>query len=429
MLINRKKIHYTCAPHEIETIKLKMLDWLSSSNIFGYLDNNFYNNAPNRYEVFAAVDAIKWLQPLSPEINRINDWLFGHILYDLKNDIEPKLSSGHYPKVNFPQSVFFVPETVIYIKHNTGKLCIESLNRNPEDVLQEILQTKMSRVEVADNNTPKTIQCDFTKEEYLQRVAQIQSHIVEGDCYELNFCVCNYVEQIAINPIATFRKLNQNNPSPFAALYRQQDAWLISASPERFLYKEKDIILSQPIKGTIGRKEVTNEDEKQKTILQNDIKERAENVMITDLVRNDLARCSVPGSIEVPELFGVYTFPKVHHLISTIKGKLQITDFATILNHTFPMGSMTGAPKFKVMQLIEQYEKTQRSIYSGSVGYITPNGDFDFNVVIRSLIYNEQQQILSNNSGGAITYDSNAEKEWQEIELKSRGILESVVVD
>ncbi len=428
MLINRKKIHYSCASHEIATIKLKMLDWLSSSNIFSYLDNNFYNNAPNRYEVIAAVNAVKWVQPLSSEINTTNDWLFGHLQYDFKNDLEPKLSSSHSPKIHFPKSIFFVPETVIYIKHNTDIICIESLERNPEDILQEILLTKLSSVEVSVNNTPKAVQCDFTKDEYLQSIAKIQSHIVEGDCYELNFCVCNYVEKISINPIATFRKLNQNNPAPFAALYRQQDAWLISASPERFLYKEKDLILSQPIKGTIGRKVDTNEDEKQKAILQSDIKERAENVMITDLVRNDLARCSDVGSIEVPELFGVYTFPKVHHLISTIKGKLKVTDFAQILNNTFPMGSMTGAPKFKVMQLIEQYEKTQRSIYSGSVGYITPNGDFDFNVVIRSLIYNEQQQILCNNSGGAITYDSNAEKEWQEAELKSSGILDSVVV-
>lgn len=428
-MINRKKIHYTCAPHEIETIKLKMLDWLSSSNIFSYLDNNFYNNKPNRFEVIAAKDAIKWINSLSKDINETNDWLFGHLQYDLKNKLDYKLWSKNPAKVNFPESNFFVPETVVYIPHNTNTIVVESIQQNPEVILQEILHTDTSNSKIKFKRKPLKLQCDFTQEEYLQNIHQIQSHIINGDCYELNFCVCNYVEDINLNPIATFKQINQNNPSPFAALYRQNDAWLLSASPERFLYKNNEQIISQPIKGTIARKNNAEEDQQQKEILLADIKERAENVMIADLVRNDLARCSEVGSVDVPELFGVYTFPKVHHLISTIEGKLNIKDLNAILQYTFPMGSMTGAPKFKVMQLIEQYEKTQRSIYSGSVGYITPNGDFDFNVVIRSLIYNEQQQILCNNSGGAITYDSNAEKEWQEIELKSRGILESVVVD
>jgi para-aminobenzoate synthetase component 1 len=142
--------------------------------------------------------------------------------------------------------------------------------------------------------------------------------------------------------------------------------------------------------------------------------------MIVDLVRNDLARCCELGSVTVDELFGIYSFPQVHQMISTVSGRLRDDmSFADALKYSFPMGSMTGAPKVKVMELIETYEAARRELFSGTLGYITPGGDFDFNVVIRSLFYNENSKRLSYQTGGAITYDSTAEQEWEEMRLKA----------
>jgi len=193
------------------------------------------------------------------------------------------------------------------------------------------------------------------------------------------------------------------------------------ASPERYLNKTGSQLVSQPIKGTAKR--ILNDevaDEKLKEDLHNSVKERAENMMIVDLVRNDLARCCKTGSVKVAELFGIYSFPQVHQMISTVSGVLRDDiPFTSAFKYTFPMGSMTGAPKYKVMQVIDEYEKSRRELFSGTVGYISPNGDFDFNVVIRSLFYNVASRYLSYQTGGAITWDSVAEQEWEELKLKA----------
>jgi len=217
-----------------------------------------------------------------------------------------------------------------------------------------------------------------------------------------------------------FNALNALSPAPFAAYYRLDDKYMICASPERYLRKRGGNLLSQPIKGTARRDTDLVKDEQIKAELRNDIKERAENVMITDLVRNDLARCCEPGSINVDELFGVYTFPQVHQLISTVSGTMRLgVPFTDAIRYSFPMGSMTGAPKYKVMQLIDKYECSRRELFSGTVGYICPDGDFDFNVIIRSLFYNQSTKYLCYQTGGAITYDSLPEKEWDEMRLKA----------
>jgi para-aminobenzoate synthetase component 1 len=214
------------------------------------------------------------------------------------------------------------------------------------------------------------------------------------------------------------------SPNPFAAFYRLQDKYLLCASPERFLMKTGNQISSQPIKGT-NKRDLLNSlhDDELKKELAESRKDQSENVMIVDLVRNDLTKICKEASVKVDELFGIYSFPQVHQMISTIRGELkEATPFSQIISATFPMGSMTGAPKHRVMQLIDEYEPSSRGIFSGSVGYINPDGDFDFNVVIRSIMYNATNRCLSYQVGSGITFYSDPEKEWVECMLKAEAI-------
>ena len=264
----------------------------------------------------------------------------------------------------------------------------------------------------------------ISKEEYIKTIEQLRQHILRGDCYEINFCQEFFAEHAHIDPIAVYQKLSAASPNPFSALYKLDDKYLICASPERFLKKQGNHILSQPIKGTSKR---IAGDAKQEAINKNSLyesqKDRSENVMVVDLVRNDLSMICSEGSVVVDELYGVYTFPQVYQMISTVSGELKKDiSFTEIIKATFPMGSMTGAPKRSVLQLIEQYEKTKRGIFSGALGYITPSGDFDFNVVIRSIMYNQSSEYLSFQAGSGITFYSNPENEWEECLLKAEAI-------
>lgn len=415
----RHCITFPFAEEELQTIKKKMLNWLRPFSIFVYLDNNNYRHGPVRFELLAGAGMMS-----SGDSPEPGDWMLGHIAYDHKNKLEPRLSSRHPEQIGFADSFFFCPETVVYIPAGSFELHIATYG--DAIALWEQIQAMPETVAApALPEGPVRWQYRFSREDYLHSLARIRTHIEEGDCYELNFCTEAYAEQ-EIDPFSVFDKLNTLNPSPFAALYRNGHAWLMSASPERFLYREDRYVCSQPIKGTAGRDADSTADEQKKNALKKDRKEQAENVMITDLVRNDLAKSCVPGSVQVPELFGVYTFPQVHQLISTVTGSLQpgIKTWQ-VLEHAFPMGSMTGAPKVMVMELIEQYERSRRGLYSGTVGYVTPEGDFDFNVVIRSLLYNSDRHYLSYQTGGAITYESNATAEWEETRLKA-GAMEQV---
>jgi para-aminobenzoate synthetase component 1 len=397
-----------------------MLNWLRSFSIFSYLDNNEYHHAPCRYEMLAGCNAMQISHSMHCPTN---DWWLGHIGYDFKNEIEPTLQSFHSNMIGFGDMLFYQPQTVAYIKTNTTELYIETYCEDAAAILQQLLSMPDS-IQNQEGHTSKPVwNYRFQKEQYIGVIEQIRQHIAEGDCYELNFCTEAFAEDIAMDPVYQFHQLNALNPSPFAALYRNEDKWLLCASPERFVYKDADTIISQPIKGTARRSKDAAQDEQLKQALLEDKKERAENVMIVDLVRNDLAKSCEPGSISVPELFGVYSFPQVHQLISTVSGKIRagITN-ETLIRNAFPMGSMTGAPKVMVMQLIEQYELSARGLYSGTVGYMDLEGNFDFNVVIRSLFFNASTQYLSYQTGGAITYESIAEAEWEEVRLKANAM-------
>ncbi len=423
--MQRNKATYPLAPAQAGEMKQRMLNWANQFGILLFLDNNSYPSPYAGYECLLGAgvwdstivdigDGLKGIQNLHDERR---DWLFGHIAYDYKNNLEAKLSSNHEASIGFPRLHFFQPRVVCYIDRAQTSITIEAID-DAEAIYQQILAAD-DRIGAA--GIPKL---QFTgrvgREQYIDTINKLRTHIGNGDCYEINYCTEGYCEGAAIVPLQVFHALNKLSPAPFAAYYRMNELHMMCASPERYLHKQGPTVLSQPIKGTARRDKDEQTDNSIKEALRNDIKERAENVMIVDLVRNDLARCCKVGSVQVDELFGVYSFPQVHQLISTVSGTLQqgraLTD---AIRYSFPMGSMTGAPKHKVMQLIEQYEHSRRELFSGTVGYITPGGDFDFNVIIRSLFYNEYTQYLAYQTGGAITWDSIPEKEWDEMRLKA----------
>jgi len=261
------------------------------------------------------------------------------------------------------------------------------------------------------------------KDESFNKVDKILHHIHRGDIYEANFCQEFYAEETNINPIEIYNKLNTISKPPFATFLKLNDKYLMSASPERYLQKDGNKIVSQPIKGTAKRSENAEEDLRLKQELFKDQKERSENIMIVDLVRNDLSKTAINGSVEVQELCKIHTYKQVHQMISTIVSKVdKSVNPVDILKSTFPMGSMTGAPKISAMKIIEDLEETKRGLYSGTVGYFKPNGDFDFNVVIRSILYNETNKYVSYSVGGAITAKSDPLKEYEECLVKAKAM-------
>ncbi len=404
---------------------MKVLNWTKQFSTFCLLDNHQYHIAPQSIECLVAAGVKRYLKADSGDAlsslqtfrNAKEGWLFGHLGYDLKNETEQSTSS-HPDHIGFPDLYFFEPEVVIRLSDT--ELHIEAAA--PEQVYENIITA--SPVPGKLKKTEAEIRQSLRKEEYIAIIHRLQEHILRGDCYEINFCQEFFAEHAVIDPLQVYTMLSQLSPNPFSALYRMDDKWLICASPERFLKKQGNRLLSQPIKGTAKRiNGDKGTDEQSRSELFHSPKDRSENVMVVDLVRNDLAKVCEEGSVQVDELYGIYSFPQVHQMISTVSGKLRPgISFREIMKATFPMGSMTGAPKKRVMELIEQYEKTKRGIFSGALGYISPADDFDFNVVIRSIMYNATSQYLSFQAGSGITFYSDAEKEWEECLLKAEAI-------
>jgi len=407
-------------------VKEKVLDWANRFNTFCFLDNHQYQVPPHSVECILAagvMDSIgagagSALEQVQKFISKDKRWLFGHLGYDLKNEIED-VHSFHPDQILFPDLFFFQPEIVIRL--NEKKLIIECETGDAEEIYKTILAGTVPKEKPVQSSL--TIQNRISKEEYISIIQKLRRHILRGDCYEINFCQEFFAEDAEIDPLTVYKKLAVVSPNPFSALYKLNDKWLLCASPERFLKKQGRKILSQPIKGTSKRIPGKQEDDKSRDELLNSAKERSENVMVVDLVRNDLSRVCKEGTVRVEELYGIYSFPQVHQMISTISGELKDEiSFAEIIRSAFPMGSMTGAPKKKVLELIGQYEKTKRGIFSGAVGYINPDEDFDFNVVIRSIVYNQTNKYLSFQTGSGITFYSEAEKEWEECLLKAEAM-------
>lgn len=356
-------------------------------------------------------------------LEETNDWVFGYFTYDVKNELE-NLHSSRFDGLKFPEMFFSQPEMVLLLrKKNLIAYFFPEIT--PEVKVRELVEVILHHQPEFESALPRiTFKPRYTKSEYQNTVMHIKDHIMRGDIYEMNFCQEFYNDSSDINPASAFNRLYRVSPTPFGAFLKVGSRYLMSASPERYIRKDGDLITSQPIKGTAPRKKDLVEDEEAKNHLAHDPKERAENVMIVDLVRNDLSKVAVPGSVNVSELCGIYSFEHVHQMISTVTCKIRpAVSVIDPIKATFPMGSMTGAPKIRAMQLIEEFERSRRGLFSGTVGYFTPDGDFDFNVVIRSLLYNEKNSYLSFTVGGAITFNSEPEKEYDECLLKAEAIL------
>jgi len=399
-----------------------MLSFIKKFSIFCFLDNHEYD-FDKSYECVAGVGVLKSiisngansLRDIDQILQTTADWIFGHLAYDVKNEIE-NLQSYNPDYVCFPDFYFFIPEIVFILTEDELKIGVFN-SAAAQKIYDEIISSEP--IEGVRYPSP-LLRARFSKEEYIETVKKLQQHILRGDCYEINFCQEFYSNQLVIDPLLVYKKLSELSPNPFSAFYKHNDEYLMCASPERFVKKKGNTIMSQPIKGTANRvkNDLAADEQRKDNLFYND-KERSENIMIVDLVRNDLAKICTQGSVSVKEFLKVYTFPQVHQMISTVAGNLKENiSIADIFYATFPMGSMTGAPKKKVMELIEKYEKTRRGLFSGTLGYINPEGDFDFNVVIRSILYNQSNSYVSIQAGSAITFKSDPKNEYEECLLK-----------
>lgn len=388
------------------------------------MDSNNYEDKIGKYDFIAAVGQISVWQSYSlylttPQqyIEGIQDWAFGHFNFEWQH-IHFGLTNTARDSVGFSTACLFQPEHIIYGIGN--KITILSATEIP-DILYHTIDSYTLHKLSKNINKPIELIASTNKSDYLNTVRDLQNHIRRGDCYEINYCIEFSKYKLKIDALSVYEKLSKLSPAPMSCLYKNGDAWLICSSPERFIAKRANNIFSQPIKGTIKR-DISNsfEDEILKKNLVESIKNKIENVMIVDLVRNDLSKFCMEGSVEVMEKFGIYSFAQVHQMISTIKGTVnRDIAFTEIMQACFPMGSMTGAPKRRVLELVQEYESSSRGIFSGAVGYINPDNDFDWNVVIRSIMYNEVSGYLGYKVGGGITFQSDPIQEYEECMLKA----------
>lgn len=398
------------AVEDIDQFKYQLVVWANQFPIFCLLDTNQVKDTYGKYDFIIGIDSL-WNYSSIEELPN-DEFSFGYISYPNANN--------HSPFIAFETVFFFRPRYVIYAKNNRI-----FINRNSIEALE--IKDAVEKIALETNKIFPHInfECRTAKSQYIENIHKIQEAISNGQFYELNYCIEFFNENAKIDPISTFTVINKMAQSPMSALLKQRGKWVLSFSPERLLALRDNQLISQPIKGTARRNlKDTQADENIKIELSQSLKERAENTMIVDLTRHDITPYAETGSIKVEELCKIYTYPFVHQMISTITAKLKCVDNAKkALQHLLPAGSMTGAPKGEVMKYIDAIEDFTRGVYAGNIGYWDADGDFDFNVVIRSLYYDDNSHKISLAVGGAITLMSDAEKEYQECLLKAEGIL------
>lgn len=393
-------------PSYFNLFKEKAQLWASSFSTVCILNSNDYKDPFGAISLMIAVgkksdfksEALQNFETLQNFINQHREEIIpGYLSYDLN-------------------AYFFVPEYLLIFEGNNVKITAH----NPYTLIDEIETISLNQERI---DFKGVIQSRMSREEYSNAFKKLQEHIFSGDIYEVNLCQEFYSENATLNCFAAYKELISISPTPFSCFFKHESTIVISASPERFLCKKGNKLISQPIKGTAPRGDTLEEDKKIKEKLKSDPKEISENIMIVDLVRNDLTISAEPGTVKVEELLGLYSFKQVHQLISTIsctlKSGLAVTE---AIQNAFPPGSMTGAPKISAMNLVKQYEKGNRGLYAGSIGYFNGKNEFDFNVIIRTIIYNPITRYLSFHVGGAITAHANEEDEYQECLLKASAI-------
>jgi para-aminobenzoate synthetase component 1 len=386
-------------------------DWGGYVSVWRPNDSEHCLLALGAEEVIAS-DDLKRLD----EIQNSGEWWFGYLSYDLKNKIE-KLDSEKPHPMGFSGFSFFKPKVVLRLDEDCWQI--------EKDTTDGFWRGSIVDTEPWIPKPQKIYwRPDQSKEDYLKAVNALKHHIQLGDIYEVNYCTSFSCEKRLEDNFTLFEHINDKTEAPFSAYMKQGRHEILCGSPERYILKEGSHLSSYPIKGTIRRSANETEDWTLRETLRTDKKEQAENVMIVDLVRNDLSKIAIKNSVKVDELFGVYSFKTVHHMISAVSCELKEgVGLTEIVKATFPMGSMTGAPKIRAMQLADKYELNARGIYSGSIGVVFPNGDFDFNVVIRTMTYDSELLLIRCNVGGAITALCDAEKEYEECLLKANALL------
>lgn len=415
---------------DIPAFTSKLLEWAKNFEDVLYLDSNQAKDINSSYDAILAVEAFtalkinneNALKQIEEYQKTTQDWLFGFLSYDLKNEIED-LVSYNDDNLEFPELYFFQPKKIFFINGNDLIFCYlrmveDEIQEDIERILNQEIKTSVASLDVK-------IQSKISHSTYIQKVNEALAHIQRGDIYEMNFCQEFFVEAHDLNPLECFKKLNEVAQAPFTCFMRHENKYALGSSPERFIRKKGNKIISQPIKGTAKRDLNILKDNELKAQLKSDPKEISENVMIVDLVRNDLSKIAKKGSVNVDELCEIYSYKQVHQMVSTISAELKENiGLSDILKATFPMGSMTGAPKVSAMQIIENLESTKRGLYSGCIGYITPEFDFDFNVVIRSILHNAEKKYTSLMVGSAITQASTPEMEYEECLVKAKALME-----
>lgn len=406
----------------------KALQWAQQFEHVCFLQSNDYKDdyasidsilSVNASEIFESDGHTTFEKLTAFKAKHPNNWMFGFFSYDLKNEIESLKTSFPNP-VGFADAYFFIPKVLIKFIGTAVEIEAEK----PSEIYESIHHYFCSETAI---DFKKKIKRRCSKSAYFDAFYRMMDHIKRGDIYEVNLCQEFYAENIELDPLAVYNKLNSVSPTPFSTFFKANDKYILSASPERFLAKRGDTLISQPIKGTAPRGNTPQEDLEIVHTLENNPKEIAENVMIVDLVRNDLTRSALPGTVVAERKPQVHTFKQVHQLISTVTCKIDHSKSdIQIIKDTFPAGSMTGAPKISAMRLCDQYEMSRRGVYAGAVGYFSINGDFDFNVIIRTILYNKSSKYLSFHTGGALTIEADPEKEYNECELKASAILKTL---
>ena len=422
------RISKTFRLKDVSSFKIKLLKWSENSVTSVFLNSNNHKSQINNYEAILALDSYSEipytrknsLNKLDDFLKNTQDWVFGYLSYDLKNELE-NLESKNIDSFDLPNLFFFQPKKIWLLSNSN----VEALYLDGNEIDDD--WTEINKINLSEK-IPKSnkiiLKERLKKNQYQNKIKLLLDHIKRGDIYEANFCMEWFSQNANIIPSEVYIKLNEISKTPMSAFFKNKNLNLLSSSPERYIKRIKNRVVSQPIKGTSRRDQNDMVDSKLMNELEANIKERSENIMIVDLIRNDLSRFSIPGSVIVKELCKVYPFKQVHQMISTVESKIKSNlSSSEIIKHTFPMGSMTGAPKVKAMNIIEDLEVSARGLYSGAMGYIKPSGDFDFNVVIRSLIYDTNTKYLSFHVGSAITSKSKISNEYDECLLKAEAMI------
>ncbi|WP_026476858.1 aminodeoxychorismate synthase component I [Alkaliphilus transvaalensis] len=349
----------------------------------------------------------------------------GYLSYDLCHHIE-NLPRTALDDVNIPDCFFGLYDGVIIIDHRKNKTYVASLGiKGDPSVIVDEIHTRIKEAEevgVVINLQSKekevAFHSNFEKDEYIKTVNKVKDYIKAGDIYQANLTQ-RFHCQIEETPYEIYGKLRGINPAPFASFIDFGEGHIVSSSPERFIQIKDDIIETRPIKGTRPRGKTLEEDQANRNDLLTSEKDQAELLMIVDLERNDLGKISKTGTVKVTELFHLEEYPTVYHLVSTVQGKIKEENHVIdCIKATFPGGSITGAPKIRAMEIIDELEPTQRNIYTGSIGYIGLNGDVDLNIVIRTIVCKDDKAYFQ--VGGGIVWDSDATMEYEETLHKAR---------